>query len=783
MHKRILSILFLLLISKLLFAQVVAKMEGYVRNEIGEPLIGASVYIENTSIGAMTDAQGYFIVEKLKPSTYNVVASYLGYFTEVKYNIRVKSVGNSVLNFHLKAKEELLQEVKITSATQFERSRETPLSAQSLSAEEIASYPGSNNDVLKVAQSFPGISPSPGGFRNDLIIRGGAPNETVYYLDGIEIPNINHFSTQGSSGGPVSLLNIAFIEDVNLATSAFGSQYDNPLSGVLQFKQREGNRTKQHTNFRIGASETAITHEGPFLKGNKGQSRTSYILSVRRSYLQYLFELIGLPIRPDYWDYQYKISHQIDPYNSLHLLGIGSIDRFDVKASKDMEEQEQRLLEQAPFIEQNSNTMGLSWKHRCKNGRGFMETALSNNRLKNKFSKYADNENQSGLFFRNNAEEKETKLRYAFTYFKEDWKWMLGANIQYSQYKNDTYDLNKKYSYETDLDFWKYGFFVNATRSFWQERFDLSLGIRFDYDTFTERNSLLKNYSPRIACSYEFLPDWKLKATWGRYLKLPPYTILGYQKNNQFVNKNVDYTVSNHFVLGVEKILSSWASVSFEGFYKVYSDYPVSVEDQVSLANKGADFDVLGNEEVSSVGKGRTYGVELFWQQKLHNRFYGIFSYTFYYSEFTGVDNGRYLPSLWDSRHLISLTGGYKLKKNWEVNARYRFAGRTPYVPTNIEQTIKYYPDVMLDYSRLGEVKLDAFHQLDIRVDKTWNFKKLSLEVYVDIENILMQTSPEAPEYILNRDEQGNVTIPKSLKQTAKEEGKLIPTLGIVIDF
>ena len=142
---------------------------------------------------------------------------------------------------------------------------------------------------------------------HDIIIRGGGPNETVYYLDGIEIPNINHFSTQGSSGGPVGLINVSFIKDVTLSTSAFGAEYDNALSGVLSFEQKEANIDKISGNFRIGSSEAGLTFEGPLnLFENK---ETSFIFSVRRSYLQFLFKAFGFSFLPDYWDYQMKNLH------------------------------------------------------------------------------------------------------------------------------------------------------------------------------------------------------------------------------------------------------------------------------------------------------------------------------------------------------------------------------------------------------------------------------------------------------------------------------------------
>lgn len=764
-------------------AQVNTEVTGFVKDKTESPLIGASVYIENTTKGAITDVNGYYRIPNVKPDTYNLVVSYLGFNGQTRYNIEVKSVGNQLYNFILLEQSQNLSEVIVSNKNKVTRPRETPLSTQSLSAVEIATYPGGNNDVVRVAQSLPGISPSPGGFRNDLIIRGGAPNESVYYLDGVEIPNINHFSTQGSSGGPVGILNVSFIDNVTLATSAFGSQYDNPLSGVLQFDQREGNQRRHNTNFRLSASEAALTHEGPLFKGNKEESKTSYIISARRSYLQFLFKMIGLPIRPDYWDYQYKITHKINKYNTLNLIGVGSIDDFAIDASGTIDENEQSTLDQAPFIEQQTNTIGLSWKNRFKSGRGFMQTTISNNLLINDFSRFGDNINQTDLYFKNDSREMETKLRYSLTYFAKDWKFVGGFNVQRSDYKNKTVDFNEGFQYNTEIDFLKYGMFANATKSFFDQKLTFSFGFRTDGDSFTQNNDFLATLSPRMALSYEFADDWKINASVGRYYKLPPYTILGYKENEVFLNKNVDYTRSDHYVLGFERILGPASNISVEGFYKRYEDYPVSVHDQVSLANKGADFNVLGNEEVKSVGKGRSYGLEILFQQKLSHRFYGIFSYTFFYSEFTGFDRSKYLPSVWDSRHLVSFTGGYKLKKNWEVSARYRFAGKTPIVPVNIAETTIRYPDIVLDYSKLGDEQLGIFSQLDVRIDKKWNFKKLSLDLFLEIQNLMMRKSPESLEYVLQRDNEGNVMNPRNIVQIDDENGSLIPTIGIVVDF
>ena len=777
-------VLIALLFSNTASAQVTSKVIGQVEDEARNPLIGATAYLQGTQLGAISNDEGRFVIERVAPGTYNLVVSYVGYTSQTLFNVDVKSVGNPEYSFILVEDVTQLEGVVVAPDKNIvTRPVETPLSTQTLTAVEIATYPGGNNDVVRVAQSLPGISPSPGGFRNDLIIRGGAPNESVYYLDGIEIPNINHFSTQGSSGGPVGLLNVSFIDNVTLSTSAFGAHYDNALSGVLQFDQREGSRSKQSLNFRVSASETALTANGPLFKNGKTESNTSYIVSVRRSYLQFLFELIGLPIRPDYWDYQYKITHRLNALSTLSLVGVGSVDDFAVDATGDIELNELSTLEQAPFIEQQSNTVGLSWRKRFESGQGFVTTTVSNNLLKNDFSRFSDNRNETGRYFYSNATESETKLRSSVSYFWNDWQFVSGVNVQQSTYRNSTEDTVIGFAYATRLSFQKYGLFASASTALLSNKLKVSLGIRADDDTFLASNSLLDTVSPRLSASYSLTPDWKLNATVGRYYKLPPYTMLGYRDAGMLANKDLDYTRADHYVIGLERILNPSASITLEGFVKSYNDYPVSDRDQVSLANKGADFEVLGNENVTSNGKGRTYGTELLFQQKLRNNFYGIFSYTFFYSEFTGSDRSVYVPSLWDSRHLVSFTGGYQLDKSWEISSRFRYSGTSPLVPTDLDATLTNYPLVSLDYARIGDERLGAFSQLDVRVDKNWNFNRFSVDLFLEIQNILVTDTPQATEFVLTRDEAGQIINPRSLSPVERRGGSAIPTIGFVVDF
>ena len=352
-------ILLLIGFSTSIQAQSTGALTGYVTDaRTGEPLVGANVGLQGTAQGDATDSDGFYEIDNIEPGTYVVVATYVGYETQRQNNINVRSAGNRNINFELTPTAEQLEEVVVSVSEPFIAPPENPVSFRRLSPEAISTYPAGNSDIAKVVQSLPGVSGSVTGFRNDVIIRGGAPNENVYYLDGIEIPTINHFSTQGSAGGPAGLLNVSFFEGVELSTSAFGASAGNALSGVLRFNQRNGNDREFRTNFRVGASEAALTTEGPLFKGDTTSSNTTFIASVRRSYLQLLFQLIDLPFLPDYWDYQYKVDHKFNSKNQISLIGVGSIDDFRINVPDDITPDQQATLDQVPVIQQQTNTTG-----------------------------------------------------------------------------------------------------------------------------------------------------------------------------------------------------------------------------------------------------------------------------------------------------------------------------------------------------------------------------------------------------------------------------------------
>ena len=775
------------------------------------PLVGVSVTVVGSDpfVGVVTDSTGSFRLE-VPPGSYTLSASYIGYEEVKKFNIVLTSGNASVIHFELSEMSTTLGEVVVRAGPSAAVATiETPLSVQSLSTEEIKSNPGGNFDISKVIQSLPGVGTSQGigGVRNDIIIRGGAPNENVYYLDGIEVPVINHFTTQGSAGGPQGILNVSFIEEVTLSTSGFHARYDNALSSVFQFRQREGNEERIQGNIRLSGTELAATVDGPISK------KTTFLASARRSYLQYFFELIDLPIRPNYWDFQFKVSHRLNAKTTLTALGLGAIDEFSFAVPKESTPEKEYVLRSNPFINQDSYTLGLSLRRLVD--RGYIDLSVSRNFFNNRLDKFEDgeNSNESLRTLGVDANEIENKLRLDVNRSVGGWKYAYGLTAQYAQVENDFFNKVRRevrddnntvvqpgitLDFNSELDFLKYGAFAQFSRTFVGNRLSASAGVRADMNTFARNgNDPSETFSPRLSLSWALTEKMNLNFSTGRYFKLPIYTVLAFRDGaGDFVNRDVNYIRTDHLVGGLEYLPNDAFRITAEGFYKDYHDYPVSERRGISLANEGADFGAIGNEAVNSTGKGRAYGVELFVQKKLTDKIFYVVSYTWFRSLFTG-DDGAYTPSSWENRNLVSALFGKKFPKGWELGLKFRYAGGAPYTPYDPEASRLNYLSLgtgVLDFSRLNTERQDDFSQLDLRLDKKWNYRRLTFDLFLDVQNVLLTVNPSLPNYTFERNADGSYktmdngpvkadgsnAIPVLLEDT---DPFFVPTIGFILEF
>lgn len=769
--------------------QINGKINGSIKSGITqEYLAGVTIhaYGPDTAM-SITDANGTFNLT-MQVGQYQLEVSALGYETAYLYNINVNSGNAQIMTIELYPLNQQLNEV-IVRANRSVRAADmiTPLATQKLTSEEIRVNPGGNFDVSKVIQVLPGVAGGTTANRNDIIVRGGGPAENVYYLDGIEIPVLNHFQTQGASGGATGILNVSFINDVQLTSSAFDSRYDNALASTFVIRQRNGNPEKLSGNIRLSGSEFATTLEGPI------SQKTTFLASARRSYLKYLFEVLDLPIRPDYWDFQYKVNHKINPTTELNFIGIGALDNFRLVASENSTAENEYILRSNPLIDQWNYTVGASLKKLMDNG--FYTIALSRNMLSNGAVRYEDNVNESGAkLFDLRSNEIENKLRIDVDRFVNGWKLSYGAGLQYVKYDIDLNNL-----INSDIDFYKMGAFGHASRYFMDDKLLISGGVRTDLNTFTNTGlNPLKSLSPRLSASFALGNQWNISGSVGSYYKLPSYTALGYRENNGgLVNQNLDYINSIHYTVGIQYVPRNDFRFTLEAFYKDYKNYPVSVVDGISMANIGTDFNTIGNEAYTSTGLGRVYGVEAYMQQKLIRNLFYVLSATLYKSEFTGTD-GLYRPSTWDYGYVVSGTLGVKFRNNWDLGLKYRIAGGQPYTPFDMDASRAQYLNTgrgVYDYALLNSESLPQFQQMDVRVDKKFNFRKTSLILFADIQNAFLYKTPSQPKYTFERtpDNSGFATtdgmplalngsnaIPLILKDRS---ATIVPAIGFIFEF
>ena len=791
--KRLLSVLLLCHVTiSFLWAQPVHQVKGTVIDKSSrQPLEFINVMIVGLNKGGVTDAEGKFSIEQVPPGIYRLQASAIGYKT-VTTPEYILSTRDLHIQIEMEENQTELEGVTIT-ASPFRRDIESPVSLRIIGLQEIEKSPGANRDISRIVQSYPGVAFSPIGYRNDLIVRGGSPSENRFYLDGVEIPNINHFSTQGASGGPVGILNADLIREVNFYTGAFPTDKGNALSSVLDFKLRDGDMERNSVKATLGASEVSLASNGHLGK------KTSYLVSVRQSYLQFLFDMLGLPFLPTFTDAQFKLKTRFDAQNELTVLGLGGIDKMKLNTKADDEDNEY-ILSYLPKIQQETFTLGAVYRHYA--GAHVQSVIASHSYLNNRNTKYRQNDesNPDNLTLRLRSTEQNTQFRLENSSSFRNWKVTVGANLDYSQYSNTTFqkvytDHAQTFDYHTYLDIMRWGLFGTINYTSIDERFTASLGLRADANNYSAAmKDMTDQLSPRLSLSYQLTEHWSLSGNAGLYYQLPPYTALGFKNNNGlYANKYaLRYMQVSQGSIGINWRKGDTFEVSLEGFYKDYDKIPLSVADGIPLTCKGNDYGVIGNELLTSTAQGRSYGAELLLKWLIAKKLNLASSFTLFKSEYRNNKESEYIASAWDNRFIFNLRGTYNLPRHWSVGMKVSCIGGAPYTPYDADKSSlvtawnaqgkPYY-----DYTRYNEERLPAFTQVDIRIDKTFYLKRCMLGFYIDLQNIagsklkqadvLMSTgvikNPDAPIA-------GQRYVMKSVKQ---ESGTLLPTLGITFEY
>jgi TonB dependent receptor-like, beta-barrel/CarboxypepD_reg-like domain/TonB-dependent Receptor Plug Domain len=784
-----------------------AVIEGRVYNAANnEPIPFAGVVIYGTQIGSVSDLDGKFLFTGVQPGFIKLQATSVGFEPAVTQDFQVTNANKTFIEIPMRESSVQLGAVTV-KASPFRKQEESPVSLKIIEISEIEKNPGGNRDISKVIQSFPGVGTTV-SYRNDLIVRGGGPSENRFYLDGIEIPNLNHFSTQGSSGGPAGIINVDFIREVKYYSGAFPANRGNALSSVFDFSQLDGNKDKIKFKGSFGASDLALTLDGPIT------DNTTFIVSARRSYLQFLFSLLKLPFLPTYNDFQFKVKTRLDEKNEISFVGIGAIDHSELNLKANETPEQRYILEYLPVNDQWNYAVGAVYKHFRE--KGFHTIVVSRNYLNNVSYKYKDNNSELGKTYDYASTEAENKARFEhYTRLASDYKINYGINFDYAQYTNNTSrllyisDSLINQIYNSSLNMFNYGAFAQASKTYIDNKLTLSLGIRIDGSSYSpEMSNPLKQFSPRISASYKLTEILSINMNTGRFYQRPPYTSLGYRNSSgELVNKQngITYIRADHIVGGIEVRPSENSIITLEGFYKRYDNYPFSLVDSVSLASKGGDYGTFGDEPVKSVSKGKSYGFEIYGRSKDILGFNTIFSYTYVISKSEDLDNNlkplhTYTSTSWDNRHILIITTMRNFKRNWIIGAKWRYVGGSPYTPYDYDKSSiksawdaqgRAYPD----YSNFNKERLKPFHQLDLRVDKQYFFKRWSFNLYADIQNVYNFKSDTPDNLVREATYQGHpvendpyfdaygIERYRLIYVPSGGYGTILPTVGIIVEF
>lgn len=687
------------------------------------PLIGTNVIIVGTTKGAATDMNGQFIITNVPAGSYTLQFDYIGYEQLKLTDIIVRPERTTFVQAEMNLSMLEGEEISVT-AGYFPAADKQPTSSINFSYEEIRRAPGAAGDVNRIISSLPSIAKTNDQY-NSLVVRGGSPIENVFYVDNIEIPNINHFPTQGSTGGAISVLNVDFIKDVNFYTGGFQSRYGDRLSSVMDLSLREGNRDEFDGQLDLNFAGIGGIAEGPAF-GKKG----SYMVSARRSYVDWLVKLMDIGVAPKYGDASTKIVYDINSTHQIALIDVMGID-YNSPTKKDAEDLDFSVYGSERYIQ---NTVGVNWRW-LWNKNGYTLTSISHAAIQ--FRQHWTQASSDELFVDNRSLEQTYNVRQTNFYrFNEYNAVDFGFEI-----KHLAYDYNNFYGEYTDpsgnptpalmlddqIGASKFAAFLNYQfRPF--SKLQTQTGVRVDYFSYNKNYSI----SPRFSFSYRLTEKTTLNGSTGLFYQNLPLIILSQEKEN----RDLKNPKAVHFNLGLSHLLTDDTRLTVELYRKNYSHLPLdpaqpklNILDELFYRN----LFYLSHGPLTDKGKAYSQGIEVILQKKLATNFYGLISGSYFRTRYR--DSGHtWRDRVFDNRWIVGIEGGYKPNNRWEFSARWVYAGGAPYTPFDVVASTAINRAVF-DDNRINEKRYPSYHSLNVRFDKRFLYESSNLVFYVSIWN------------------------------------------------
>jgi hypothetical protein len=739
---------------------------GRVVSATGEPVASAQVELRDTEYLAVSDGQGQFAIRGIVPGVYAVRAGALGYRPVLLSNVIVGSGKPLTLRIELPAQPIELEAIEVAPSFFNEPAQEAPANTRTLDAVDTRRTPGVIEDVVRSVSLLPGVAiPSPG--RNDLAVRGGAPYESLFIVDGVEVPNINHFGSQGSTGGPLSLINIEFVRETEFSSGGMGVRFGDRTASVTDIRLREGSRDGLSGTLNLSATGAGAILEGPIGSGG------SFLFSARRSYLDLLFNAAGFSFVPSYWDFQLKTSHRLSDRDGLSFLFVGALDdiSFNNEDEDDIYDNSRTV---APKVRQYF--AGLTWDRLFSDSRLTVQLGRTFTHFETTQTLFTE---PPVTIFRNLSDEGENGLRVEWASDpSRRLAWTVGNNLKFAsdltydtelagQVRTDASGTPRPLTVDTSFTAFRNATYVEAAVRP-TERIRITGGVRADYYDFVEDGFRL---SPRLGATWQVATNTSLRGSVGRYVQPPSYIwLIGDPTNPETLSP----IVSDQVTLGVEQLLRPDLRLQLEGYYKSYEDYPARVfRPQAVLSPSGFDDatnDIpLGLEPLVSVGTGSSYGAELFLQKKLSEiPLYGLLSLSLSRSEYASIE-GVDRPGTYDTRFIGSLSTGWRINPKWEVSGKFRIATGLPTTPF-----ITSGPDTgQRDWALYNQgERFPTFNALDLRVDRRFSFRSWQLELYLDVQNVYGRNNINAVRWD-----------PRVNEPEFNESLGVLPTIGINVEF
>jgi len=690
--------------------------------ETHAPIVGASVLVVGTERGTASDDKGAFSIDYLPVGSYVVQLRSVGFEPSAMTDVIVRAGRKTVLEAELVVK--LTEVAGVTvSGGYFSESPTEPTSSTQFSSEEIRRAPGSAGDVSRIMFSLPSVA-KVNDQVNNLIVRGGSPTENSFYVDNIEIPNINHYPLFGTSGGPISLINTDFVRDVTFSAGGFSAAFGDRLSSVMALNFREGNRDETDFQADFNMAGFGAAGEGPI-----GNGRGSWMFSARRSYLDLLVDAIAVGVAPRYSDYQGKLVYDLSSKHRVSILGILGVDYIDFKYEEAVDNGDITY----GWSDGYEYTIGANWRYLWSTN-GYSNTSISYlaTRAKEHFHETSsrnelvkqDNLDAAAQLrnvnFYRLAEKHEVEFGFDAKYEMDDYDYRMG---DYTDYFGDTIPGR---TVHYDIRSPRFGCFLSyIVRP--NQRLKATLGARYDYFEYTGNTSV----SPRASLSYDLTDRTTVNAAFGIYNQSVPMVLLSQQESNKQLKDPRAY----HYILGFEQLLAENTRWRVEAYYKWYENFPMSVDQpelfviDEMIYSSHVDY----HPNLQDDGRARSYVVETTLQKKLKDGVYGLLGAAWFRSQYEDL-NGTWHNRAFDNRVILSAEGGYKPNQKWEYSLRWVFAGGAPYTPLDIEASEEINRSVY-DRDRVNESRYPSYHSLNLRVDRRFNFTSSNMILYFSVWN------------------------------------------------